>query len=94
MMEINIKKDRPSKLHWWHGYKALGDNDPKDITTDNNEKKPFNLSVQFATFQCPKVRRIDEILPHQPSPYDICKGICTNIKISLILKSTSVKSFK
>jgi hypothetical protein len=55
MMEINIKKDRPSKLHWWHGYKALGDNDPQDISSDNNEKKPFNLSVQFATFQCPKV---------------------------------------
>lgn len=54
-MEINIKKDRPSKLHWWHGYKALGDNDPKDITSDNNEKMPFNLSVQCPTFQCPEV---------------------------------------
>lgn len=33
-------------------------------------------------------------LPHQSSSYDICIGICTNIKISLILKLTSVKSFK
>jgi hypothetical protein len=55
MIDINIKKDRPSKLHWWHGYQALGHTDPKDITSDNNEKMPFNLSVQFVTFQCPKV---------------------------------------